>query len=517
LPEHLSESFLIKYVDILFPKPQCGSLHKNEQVKIWEAKMKTRIAMLSVFLILLSMFASAQQMQGNRVDTENALGLEDIPEDIASEAMDSEKCIEYLQGKFPRVDTSRLESICQKLRSKVDSEELKTMALERAQAMRQLSEDKRAALEELSQERKAFMEKFRTEELGKLNEMAKEEFKKAASLSRTQLKECLSGNETEAKECVAGFQIVRFQEKADMFRQRVVENAEAARNRFEALKNRHDEIKDDLKEERSAWQETVKSGSEDEQVEAGKKYFDKTAELIINNLEKIKSKVQESDDLTEEEVAEIVADIDEKIAEIEEAKEDMEAASTKQELKAAASEIVQRWKDMEHKVKLHLEYLGRAKVMDVMKRSEYLERRVENALVRLEEQGYDTSEIDALLGQFSEKVDGAREQFKEGNELLIKARNMAKANESKEQVKAAVEDGKELIKGAHEMLVDAHEISKEILAKIREMTGSIESVIEESEDDYVAVVEEEDDGEETESEDVESEEEESDDSEESEE
>ncbi len=390
-------------------------------------------------------------------------------------------CVRYLKDKFPNAGLHRLNSECKNLVQNI---------VDKAQ---------------VGQVRKLSARKLQN--TAGLNEA---EQKKLSHLNRQKIKDLATKNVDELKQALTHYKVNKFANKADMFRARTVKNYQELKHKYSELKDKYSELKDELKELRKEFKDAVESGDEETALEHSKQYLTKVADLVINNLEKIKAKVEENDDLTEDEVTEMLADLDEKIQVIEDAKSDVDSAETKEEVKEAGQAIIHAWKRMQHKVKLHAGRVIKANVQDVLKRAEHLERKLEKALVKLEEQGYDVSEVEDLVELFSEEVESARTKFKDASEMFKQARELADSEEgTQEEVDDLVEQAKALVKEAHEDLKEAHEVSKEIIESIRDTAGSVESVTEEDEEDeedYV-VVEEVDDDEDSDSEEEDSEEE----------
>ena len=76
------------------------------------------------------------------------------------------------------------------------------------------------------------------------------------------------------------------------------------KQRYLTLQTRYGQLKTELSEERAAFKEAVKQGDEEAAMVAAKAYLTKVADTIINALERVKAKVEENDDLTQEEVNE---------------------------------------------------------------------------------------------------------------------------------------------------------------------------------------------------------------------
>jgi hypothetical protein len=229
-------------------------------------------------------------------------------------------------------------------------------------------------------------------------------------------------------------------------------------------------------------------------IEYEKNGWLRAAEAIINHLEKVKSKVQESEDLDEKETESIIADINAKIDEINDAKADVEAATTKEEIRAAAKKINVAWKRIKAKSKIHAREVVNGKVRSLVKRSEHLEKKLDRILAEMEEKGIDVEGIDEKVTQFSDKIAEARDKLRQSNEKFKEA----KATGVDEDRKTLLEEAKALAREAHDDLKEAHDILKEI---VREIKASYrEADFETDDEDDLIEIEDEEDEEEIEDE-----------------
>ena len=373
---------------------------------------------------------------------------------------------------------------------------------EESKGNNQERENNQEKIREVKQERLDKLEEIKQDRLGKITGLNKEKLEKLADLDEKQLNKLANLDRARANELAKKApKMIREQlaklkmknvSKDDLFKERAIglDKAEHAREKYAELKEMHKEISDELKEERDAFKDAVDSKNETATIEHAKAYLNRVADLVLNNLESIKANAEANDDLTEDEATEIIAELDEKIVVITDAKSAIDAAQTKDEVKKAGKVIINSWKRMEEKVKLHAGRIIKSNVMDVLKRAEQLERRLDRTLARLEEKGYNISTVDNLTNDFSENIDGARELLRTASSKFSKARGLTSSNSTQEEINVLVNEGKELVKQAHDELKEAHKIFVDIMKQVKDLTGKTEL---DDTEDVVEVIEDYDD------------------------
>ena len=231
------------------------------------------------------------------------------------------------------------------------------------------------------------------------------------------------------------------------------------------------------------------------------------ADVVLETLNRVYNKVESSEELDEDEAEEIIADLADSIAEIEDAKETVENLdedATSDDIKEAASTIREAWREMKHRLKMHVGHLLNAKIGNVLQRADHLGDRFENILEKLEEDGKDTSDIEDLVDEYQDYVDEAIADYGSAKEKFKEAKDA-------EDMDDLVQEAHRYMKSANENLKSARALVRDIVSEIKATnSGSLdveesEEVEEESEDEDV---EEEDETEgESEDEDVEEEDE----------
>ena len=213
---------------------------------------------------------------------------------------------------------------------------------------------------------------------------------------------------------------------------------------------------------------------EDEIRAKAKEHLLNIADVIIENLNKIKTKAESSEDLTEEEAAELIEKIDAQIQEIEDIKAKIEAAETKEEITEAAKELKDKWALLKENAEVHAGRVVNARIGGIIVKSKQLEDKLNKVLERMAEKGIDTSPVESLVTEFNAKIDSAAEHYK----LAVEKFEEVKATETPDS--EIINEAQEHMKEAHNALQEAQQILKDITSAIKQSGG--EEELEESDE-----------------------------------
>ncbi|MBU1975003.1 MAG: hypothetical protein KKG59_01215 [Nanoarchaeota archaeon] len=248
----------------------------------------------------------------------------------------------------------------------------------------------------------------------------------------------------------------------------------AAKNRYATLREEYNGKKEQFLEYKGLEKQCIDGTETDEAkcaeyaekaLEHAKAHLSKLADMIVDQLEKVKAKVESSETMSEEEATTAIADLDEQISIVTAAKADVDTAETKEEVKVAGRVIVDAWKKVHFKLKRHAANLIYTNVRNLIAKAEALENRLDRILAQMEEDGIEVGDIDELVDEFSEYIATAKENYKLGMELLQKA----KLSESTEEVESA----HAYFLKAHEAMKSAHTTLSEIIKEIIAEGGSL--------------------------------------------
>ncbi|MFH1332100.1 MAG: hypothetical protein ABIH63_02330 [archaeon] len=232
--------------------------------------------------------------------------------------------------------------------------------------------------------------------------------------------------------------------------------------------------------------------TEEDMIESAKNFLGNSADAIIEHLNKVKSKIEENDDLTEEEAQEMIEKIDAKIAEIQAAKEQAQNATTKEEIREAAQKINAAWKNIKQLTHVHANALINARIGGIVVKSEQLKEKLERILARMEENNKSIEDIQPLIDEYEAKLKLAQEEY----EAAVQKYREFWAAEDKPEAKDKLEEAKQLMEEAKEALKEANEKLREIIKAIKEANGEQE-IEEENEEEDEDEEEEENEGNET--------------------
>ncbi len=228
-----------------------------------------------------------------------------------------------------------------------------------------------------------------------------------------------------------------------------------------------------------------------------KEYLLHISDLILKELDKIKNKIESSEDLSEEEVNELLNTINEKIGKIEEAKgviENLNNESTKEDIKDAAKLIKKAWLETRYVARRAAGQLINSRIGGIIVKSKQLEIKLNRILEKMIEQGKDISKVENLVEDFNSMLESARNNYEKAVEKYKEARLAT------ENIGEIIQEAHGYMKQAHIDLKDAHKILRDIFQELKNQGVeqeliSEENVAEEQVDEDLAEEETEEKGE----------------------
>jgi len=273
---------------------------------------------------------------------------------------------------------------------------------------------------------------------------------------------------------------------------------QAARQRFESAKQKYENAKQNYAQAKTRigeGKEKYKSCQNEETEECNnikketktnaKNFLTNSADRIISSLEKLKERIEMSEGLSEEEAAERIAEIDAKIADLEASKgslENLDEESTPEEIRGAANQIKNVWRNTQKSMKTNAAKVINAKIGGVIVKSEKLEERLDNAVEKLSEAGADITDAEALIEEFKAEIASAKEHYKLAMDKIEEARATEGA------VDEIMKESTSHMKEAHKDLKEAHDVLRKVLKEIKQ-TKQGEEALEEAEEEELEGVE----------------------------
>lgn len=308
---------------------------------------------------------------------------------------------------------------------------------------------------------------------------------------RARLAEKLQDHELRVKELRSEEHFKKFTRRAQKARDVAQVKYERARVKFKEATEEYDEavrnyknarpdaskLKDVLKEcEKSETDECKAKVSKHKS--AAKRFLLHTTDVIIAQLEKIESRINQNEDLTDEEASELLARLAEHADVIREARaavEELTEDSTREEIKEAAQTVRDAWAKIKPDVKAKVEKVISSRIGGIIVRSKHLETKLYKTLDRMESKGFDTSRVEALVDEFNAHLDDAAEAYRQSQEAL-EGDNVREAHNLRKEADAA-------LRKAHNVLKDIHKAIKSVGETVSDEPAEDESEVDDKEDE----------------------------------
>lgn len=438
--------------------------------------MRKIISILIISLFFLSIFPiviSQEEAEAKNPIKEELVKARDFAE-IKREKLQKAEINEEILEKFRILEKEKLQNVI-----KLNDEELINLSKLKEDQIKKLAEIKTARLRKIMSLDK--------EKINKISSLDKEQLEKLSYLDRASLKKFSELNKEDLNKELQKIEIKKIDPKL-LFRKRIMseKKIKMVEERFQIAKQKLLELKKELDTEIRLLKMADEKNDEEALKEYAKKYLITAADAIINHLEKIKSKIEQSQNIDEEEASNLIKDINAKIEEIENAKLKIGDATTKEEIREAAKIINAAWKRIRIKSEFYVSVLVNKKIEEIIKRSEQLEKKLENILAEMEEKNLNVQSIEEKLTKFSEKIDEARIKFKQSQEKFKEAKSTGVI----EDLQKLIFESKSLAKDSRILLKEAHNILIEIIKDIRTLDKTVDFE-KEREDEQIIIEEKE--------------------------
>jgi hypothetical protein len=251
-----------------------------------------------------------------------------------------------------------------------------------------------------------------------------------------------------------------------------------ARERLDNVKQAILQKKTELKECRGLDSDECANVRKDTKAKS-KDFLGNAADKILAMLQKVRARIAESD-MTEEEKAGALADLDAKIAEIESAQgviEGINENSSKAEIQDAIKAVKDAWSKSKNTAGTEAGRLMNEKIHGITVKAEKLGEKLERIRDNLAAKGYDVSAIDAALEDFNANIALANENY-------ASARAKYAATASATDKSTLMQEANNLMREAHKNLKDAHQSLMEAFRAVKAQKGGEEALeSEETEDE----------------------------------
>ncbi len=194
-----------------------------------------------------------------------------------------------------------------------------------------------------------------------------------------------------------------------------------------------------------------------------KTFLLKTADMVVESLNKLKYQVKLSEDITDEVSVTLVAEIEQRIIDVKNARvtvEELKDEADSTELKAAAKTIRDAWQETRVLFKKDVGALMQAKLGNIIHRMDQLKEKFSKARDMLKAKGADVSSLDDMLGSFDAKLSTARADYEQAVSLFAQAQSAKNAD-------SVVKQAHELVKQARTDLKSAQEELRKLTAELK--------------------------------------------------
>ncbi len=243
-----------------------------------------------------------------------------------------------------------------------------------------------------------------------------------------------------------------------------------AEERFQIAKQNLAENKKDLERERQLIELAVENKDDEAVKEHSKVYLLIATEAIMNHLEKIKSKIQQSYNIDEDLALDLIKDINLKNSELEKIQYDIESSNSLPEIKELASKISSAWKRISLRSEFYVRVIVNNKLEENIIKSMLLENKLEKIISDLDEKGLNTTSIDTKITLMSNKI------LRSKNYLDISNRyyEEAKFTGVEADITGFIAKSKLSSDLAIDNLMEVYTIVKEIIKDIRQIYPSVD-------------------------------------------
>ncbi|MBD3361400.1 hypothetical protein GF358_01260 [Candidatus Woesearchaeota archaeon] len=235
-------------------------------------------------------------------------------------------------------------------------------------------------------------------------------------------------------------------QKAVQRREQAIENYKKSRQKIEQMKNKLQQCKGKTKIDCTEARKQARKHSQD--------FLFNAADRALALVEKTRERIENSD-MSEEDKADALADLEERAAEIASARETIDAIGenpSKDEIKEATKVLRESWTKANKEIKQKAAKNAAGKIGGTLVKIERLNAKLERTVEQLKSRGLDTTPIETMMQQFENKIQEAKDKHAEAEQKF----SQGKANEAAQKIREA-----------HSKVKEAHMLLKDVVRKIR--------------------------------------------------
>jgi len=221
-----------------------------------------------------------------------------------------------------------------------------------------------------------------------------------------------------------------------------------AKQRIVTVRNDYADAKKDFQDIKIKINNKKVSADSEEASEATRAYMTRTIEYMITHLETVQENAENADGDSADEISETIGGY---IEQLQQQQANVESAQTRQEFAEAAKEVRSIWNNAEKDAKYFAGQSVNARLNNLLAKSEGLSLRLESEINRLNAEGEDTEELEAMLAEYNGLI-GEAEQNQELARKTIQNRNgqnidaVNEANQHMRQATKNIQDANVVLK-----------------------------------------------------------------------
>lgn len=195
--------------------------------------------------------------------------------------------------------------------------------------------------------------------------------------------------------------------------------------------------------------------------ERAKEFLKKTVEVLIKKLETIKAWILNRKALSESEKESIIAEIDQDIEWLQNEKSGIDNA-TPEQIREKAKEVRKYWMNHRVSVKRIICKIWAARVNWIIKRFDEVSDKIADRIEKLKANGYDTTQLEAWLDEFNQKIELAKSKKEEAKEKCEEITSLENANQLFIQAHQTINKINQYLRDARKKLMDIVEAMKKM-------------------------------------------------------
>ena len=252
-----------------------------------------------------------------------------------------------------------------------------------------------------------------------------------------------------------------------------------AKSQYQKEVNFYKSARQDFLNARTKYQQYKNAENKEALEDAGKNFLEKAVSSLIKRLETVKNWVSNNRALPESERQTIIAEINQDINWLNERLPNIQTASPAQ-IKEEAKIARDYWKNHRVKVKRITGEILAARINFLIAKAEKFSAEVSAKIDELKAAGKDTSQLEAWLSDFNQKLALTKEKYDAGKAKFQAIKGGIGPDFQMELAEAdkLFREGNQFIKEANKYIKEAHALLVKIVKEMKKMNSAVEVPVE---------------------------------------